>query len=610
MKGNAHKKKFKVAVPFLVNSYMFKINRKNDWSIIDYLFIKELFNNDLTLDELSNIANLNKQIVLQIVLPMHDIGWIVIKSENNLFSFSLSETGRKTYINSRATHELPSIITTYDSVREICLDNLGNYYNFFKKDVLLHPYIRYQEIKNQYNSEIVELPILNDVYPDYEKIGVVAKTPNEEIDNISDIHSYKFQEKKFLIIDMMVTGKVKSILINDKLKDILEPNLIAEIENLNPKHNEKKLQDIQNNYYREPVSAFTLATTKDDVEFIFGGRNTETKFIDLIKKSKDYLIIHSTFIGNWCIKKDNEGYTEPFCQIKEALKRNTLVYILWGKSNHEEDVDSVEEDIMVQKLLHQFNEDCLNEGIENLVNYNNFMRTNSHAKFIVTNTMNQGPCVMLGSCNFLYSKFDRFEASIAIYNHNFTQKFLEIVANIVSGDSSYNTSAREEIRNLITYPQEETKDLREKEKLTVSLVLKNQHYRYVDMAKEQATKRIIVTSDLINSIAKRSIYDALKHSTVKKTLIYSNRSSHINYDEIKDKIIELENLEYPIRLRTSQNKNHSKVLAWDNNNILVTSLNWLSSNAFHGNDDYHEMGIHVQGWDVAKEIFVEFQTKN
>lgn len=613
MKDLTYRRKFKVAVPFLVNSYMFKINRKKDWSIIDYLFIKELFKNDLTLEQLSNISNLNKQIVLQIILPMHDIGWIVIKSSNNKFTFSLSETGKKTYTSSSAKHELPSIISTYDSVREICVDNLGNYYNFFKKGVLLHPYVRYQELKSQYDLELIELPILNDAYPDYEKMRLVAKTPSEEINTISDIHNYKFQEKKFLILDLMNIEKGKSILINDKFKDVLEPNLIAEIESITPSGNGKKIQNVQNNYVREALTEFSIATTKDNVELIYGGENTEKKFIDLIKNSRNYLIIHSTFIGKWCIKKENEEYTEIFYEIKESLKRNTSVYIMWGKSSQEEDANSVQEDMLVQKLLTQFNENCLKEGIESQVNYNNFIRTNSHAKFIVTDTINQGPCIMLGSCNFLYSRFDRFEASVVLYNYEFTQKFLKIVANMASGDSSYNTSAREGIRNLIStssHPQNEEKVLAENERLTVSLILKNQHYQYVDIAKEQATKRIIVTSDLINSIAKRPIYDALAHANVKKNIFYSNRSSYINADEIKNKTKELEQLEYPIKLRASQNKNHSKVLAWDNNNILITSLNWLSSNALNANEDYHELGMHVQGWDVAKEFFAKFQTKN
>ena len=38
--------KYTIAIPFLTNEYTFSISRKTNWSIIDYLFLKELSQSD------------------------------------------------------------------------------------------------------------------------------------------------------------------------------------------------------------------------------------------------------------------------------------------------------------------------------------------------------------------------------------------------------------------------------------------------------------------------------------------------------------------------------------------------------------------------------------
>ena len=54
---------------------------------------------------------------------------------------------------------------------------------------------------------------------------------------------------------------------------------------------------------------------------------------------------------------------------------------------------------------------------------------------------------------------------------------------------------------------------------------------------------------------------------------------------------------------------HAKVLAWDNNDLLITSLNWLSASAPDNLVEiYHEVGVYVRGWDVAKDFIKVFRS--
>lgn len=620
--------KYIVAVPFLSNSYLFSINKKIGWSIIDYLFLKELNTGDITLNELSEKSNIKKQIVLQIILPMCDVGWIDIITTDTDFSLTITENGKKAYIFNKKNHELPCQTTEYSSKREIHVDSLNNYYNFYKSEIQLMQYARYQEVKSKENLEVVELPLSTDsVYPDYDRMCEIAGHSNEDVVKADDLNIALLDSKSFLLVEVLYTPDNQSKIIKNSLYSLLHKKLVQQIESTLPsgvvrsQDNIAIMTDIN-----RKNSGTTIVVQKDNVDFVYGGAETESKFLELIKSSKNFLIIHSTFIGTWCIRSKDEQvvqYTEYFQAIKEALRREVSVYVLWGKTNlesHEEGFDkSHEEDERVKGILDEFNESCRRDGIVDLVDFNDFRRTESHAKFIITEHEDRGACVMVSSCNFLYTQFIRFEASLVVYDDHFVKPFLEIAANICIGKNKISTSVRKEILNYSSQIASSMKsssssipaECSDEDKLTVSLILKNQHYYYIDNACNKAQKQIFITSDLINSTPKRPIYDALKHSTAKKYLFYSNRASYIKQPEIDETRVNLDALENPIRLRQSphRKKHHAKVLAWDKDDILITSLNWLSSNASvsHG-EEYHEVGVHIHGHDVATKFIDEFNS--
>ena len=621
---------YTVAVPFLSNSYLFSISKSIGWSIIDYLFLKELYSNEMTLADLSQKSNIKKQIILQIILPMCDVGWIDIITTDTDFSLRITESGRRAYILSNSkNHELPCQTTDYSSKREIHVDSLNNYYNFYKSEIQFMQYARYQEVKLKEKREIVELPLINSsVYPDYERMCEIAGHSNEDVIKADDLNIALLDSRSYLLVDMLYTPQNQSKIIKNSLYSLLNPKLIQQIESTLPSGISRSHdnQIIMPKIEQKSIES-AITVHRNEVDFIYGGEETESKFLELIKYSKNFLIIHSTFIGAWCIQNKEVYppiYTECFQAIKEALRREVSVYILWGKTSlesHEEGFErSYEEDEKVKEMLDSFNESCRREGIVNLVNMNDFRRTESHAKFVVTEHKDRGHCVMVSSCNFLYAKFNRFEASVVVYDQRFVKSFLEVTANICIGKNKISTSVRQEILNYASQIKNSVKNeldnnidkYRNEDKLTVKLVLKNQHYNYVDRACNEAQKRIFMTSDLINSTPKRPIYDAMKHSTVKKYLFYSTRSKYIKQTEIDVTRTTLDELEYPIRLRQSPHpkKHHAKVLAWDNNDVLITSLNWLSSNAsINYGEEYHEVGVHIHGYDVATQFVDKFRLK-
>lgn len=614
MKKNNNSIRYVVAVPFLSNDYKFSIIRKTGWSIIDYIFIRELIERSMTIDDLSSFSNLQPQVVIQILLPLCNMQWVEILTHKDSFIFRITLAGINAYNSMpKDEYELRYIRENYERRRTVYVDILGNYYgiNDFNEYLLTNQqYLK--ECDN--NKNIFTLPLSsNACYPIYEKMYSAIAKPEETIVDVYDQATYLLDTKVYLLVDMLYMDDWKEgRIIDDTKTQKLNSELIKKIKQILPNNVNEGKFIIEPSLVKDNENCrIKTSVAKSEVDFVYGGRSTEYKFIDLIQNASDFLIIHSTFIGEWQILH-KDGYSHCFLEIREALKRGVKVYILWGKSNAEEEEDGYEksnnEDKKIERMLKDFNTSCREDNIFNSINYNDFRRTDSHAKFVITNHSERGLCAMVGSCNFLYTKYDRFEASIIVYDDLFTKSLLEVAADICSGKNFYNSLQRTELRRISSKIKikKNKVDIVDSEKIEIKLVLKSQHSSYIDLA-AQAKKRIYITSDYINTSPIRPIFDALRKSEARKYYYYNKKSPYVEYLEIKEMQEDLKLSDSLATLGSHDSKSHAKVLAWDNNDLLITSLNWLSASAPDNSQDaYHEMGIYVKGWDVAKDFINTF----
>lgn len=623
-KENKEKVRYSVAIPFLTNSFNFKILRKSKWSIIDYFFLKRLSLQDYDLEEISEYSNFKPQLVIQILLPMIKLGWIDIVSTDSNFIFRITEAGKSACQGSK----LPDIVKDYTSHRSVFVDLFGNYYGTHNLNFTPENSNRINELRKLEENNLIKVSVpITEIYPDYEKMFVAAARDHEEAVEMESFR-YSINDTKYMLVDMLYKqGDHKAIIqdtsiiegMDKRLKTLIEATLPSTVSRGRNKQVKNFTQDSSN---RED---HTFHIPLENVQEVYGGPETKDAFLDLIINSTDYLIIHSTFIGSWCIlDAENDSYSHCFLEIKEALKRGVNIYILWGKDEPEEgdiDYESSKNEIdKIEGLLLGFQNDCISENIQNLVNYNGFNKTGSHAKFVVTNHAEKGHCFLIGSCNFLYTIFSRFEASVIVYNEQFVSYFLTVVADISTGKDFHTNHVRDEIRSISNLLRKKPLDKHSSDKLIkLRLVFKNDHYHYIDLAKKYANRRIYILSDRLNSVPERPIYDALKENTSTKHFYYSERSKHFSNSQEVATVARLKKHPYKMHLIEHKHKqatkgklirSHAKVLAWDNNHLLITSLNWLSSNASSNsniNETYHEIGIYIEGWDVGKRFINKFK---
>ena len=234
----------------------------------------------------------------------------------------------------------------------------------------------------------------------------------------------------------------------------------------------------------------------NDFDLVLGGSYHRNIFKDLINNAESYLIIQTTYIGGlWAL----DYFIDD---LKNAADKHVRITILWGKDN-EEFTDTDE----YQNVLNYFSKN-LSPSQARYIHLQE--QCGSHAKFIISDHAKFGNLVIIGSCNWLYSKFDRFEASVLFKNNEIVKYFLALASNISTGKSGVHDTTSKYIADLnfdIDINRQTNPSL-----ITthVEIVLKDQHYSYIQKAKNEAQKKVLILSDKISDVANRPIINALE----------------------------------------------------------------------------------------------------
>lgn len=134
----------------------------------------------------------------------------------------------------------------------------------------------------------------------------------------------------------------------------------------------------------------------------------------------------------------------------------------------------------------------------------------------------------------------------------------------------------------------------------VSLLLSDGHEPLMREASGLAVERMIVGSHRLGSTARPGVViqgeTAVRTSSTEVTLLYTMPSGPLKKRHAR-KLAE-EAAENGVRLLRAEPPLHGKFLAWDGDDLAVTSLNWASST---GNADFPQadIGLHIHCADVA-----------
>jgi cardiolipin synthase len=232
--------------------------------------------------------------------------------------------------------------------------------------------------------------------------------------------------------------------------------------------------------------------------------------------------------------------------------------------------------------------------------------TRSHAKFIICDEGNPNRlAAVLGSCNWFYSNFTSFDASVRLRDPEIVSDLLFQVAELSCGVERHWTDITDEFARLAVNARQQPSP--GGARAIGTLVTGPEHGRFVRQARDEAKSRIFVMSHRLGAASKAFILPPAQGAAAIRDLDVKIYYGVVN-PEMRNEVSRLISSAEAAGVRLQHVHEptiHAKILAWDDDNLLITSRNWLSADSAESNP-FGEIGLYVQARSSARLVLDQF----
>jgi cardiolipin synthase len=570
----------RVVVPFLQGKRRFRLTKGRTWSIVEHLILVSAVNESTTATNLADLSKLPYQVVIEALLRLMHAGWVQISQTRDAIVFHPTERGREV----AARDELPSIQKPFNRSMNLMIDQItGTVYRrremqLFEKHVLQSRGERdrlvWLEPRDLNDGDQVKA-IVGTLFDEDERFVSMDDTGERLVerfgvaavrDGIIEGFSSRAPESLQKIIRQAAEAAETS------------PSVLRFAAPAEPDDDEAEVQPK------------LISFSNDDL--ILGGQEHEECLKRTIQRCRNTLIIHSTFL-----LQDKFDSIKPI--LMNAVQRGVNIHILWGKTEDPKEQSATK--IAAAKIQEELSQTSLGDAIK----VHQFS-TNSHAKIIVADEGTTGRhFAVVGSCNWLYSGFQSFEASVRLRDPHLCAEVVDQLAELSRADGHWTPLTNYFARLAFDIRRETVAATGRAEGM---LVLGHQHAQFMRMARDTAIKRIVVTSHRIGPAGRPAVIipaiSAAEARELDVKLFFGMPSERGDGARAADMTMEARASNVRIE-PIFQPKVHAKVLAWDNDFVLISSQNWLSADPSE-NYPRKEIGVFLRAPGVARRLIDKF----
>ncbi|MGE5502770.1 MAG: phospholipase D-like domain-containing protein, partial [Ignavibacteriales bacterium] len=325
----------------------------------------------------------------------------------------------------------------------------------------------------------------------------------------------------------------------------------------------------------------------DPKDLVIGGSAQRGALLSLLANAHRRFIVHSTFL-------DAARFADLIDPIREACRNGVTFDLLWGAD--EEEGGEKRNGKAAAEIAKVVREDRELRG-----RFKVHMRsTGSHAKLLLCDTPNGNWVAAVGSCNWLSSPFQAVELTAILRDQHAVADVATALQQLVG--------RRGVLDDIATEMHVTARDLRRLPaglgQATVSIVMGATHDKIIREASGRAARRFVVGSNRLGSTARPGAImqgeAAAARPGVAATVMYAypsgplkNRHARALADEAALNGVRLLKTKIPL---------HGKFVAWDDDDIVVTSLNWASASC-DADFPWGEIGIRISGPGIAANAF-------
>lgn len=574
----------RVAVPVLKYWQKLHADKGRPWSIVEHAVLQGLVQSAASLAELESRGALPRRVVIEALVRLMRAGWVEIAHENAAIAFVATATGQAVAFGA----ELPNAPRRV--VRSVVYYVDGATWSVFgnRELILLHE----RDVQHRAMSEaIVSLK------SDFEGLSYDA----QDVQRVVLDHDERF-------VAMNGTGQppaqryalvtVRDGKIVDGLPERCPKNLreaVLKVANVPTAAGALKSVAAADIDLPSPKVALLperkIRFSASDI--VLDGSRHRDLLSEVLEFADTRVYIHSTFISADCVEK-------LIPVILEAAKRGVRLHILWGQN---EDRDEI---ITSRRAVdHLRNLEALRNLGDSLVIHP--FSTGSHAKLILADSRKGQPFLgVIGSCNWLSSSFHSYEASIIVRDPPIVADIARTLVNI---SHDHNGIWSELTNDLARFADQISQAPALKNPNAIARVVTgSQHNDFVLEARDTSKSRIFVVSHRFGAAAENGVIAPLvaaaEDGQVQAEVFYCRTTAPIRA-RMRARIIEqaaagkvrVEPVEFP--------RVHAKILAWDQDDVLVSSLNWLSADPMN-RDSPKEVGLSIKMPNAANLVVDNF----
>lgn len=414
--------------------------------------------------------------------------------------------------------------------------------------------------------------------------------PGEWLRGVQTINSVL--EKKYLAIDL---DDVK----NGVLPEGASPDLVRA---LNLTINTGALPEAKAPQARPSLS---IDTTMVREQVIIGGDEHLERFERIAGKAQSDIFVLSTFVT-----PHNDKYTECHERVRAALERaaqrGVRCHLFYGTTLDNKRKNA----IAMQELSTRLSKVRRARGFV-LAQLDS---ARSHVKCVAADDGHGGAAVLLGSCNWLSSPFSALEVSAELTEAGAAAAGLDLLRSIIaplSGASrsverlQFMSSDLRRARNPLTDGTGTVSSV----PVRMTILEADDHERMLRTVAHEADERFVCCTNKLGATMVPGLFNPAEIAGRRLEdvrVYYSRRSGPIKRRHVKahrerlNGVVDLIAVEQP--------QVHAKFLLWDNDHVVVSTMNWGSQSGSADNP-LDEIGLHLQGPGLAEYVLAKFEER-
>lgn len=574
-----------VTFPVLKGSRRFIIERGRRWSVIEHLLLDAVSRGAASAAEFAERSSLPRRVVVEAFIRLMRAGWveIVATSKGSLFQITPSGSSRVHY------EQLPSATVTEPRWRAFAVEQVtGSVYRGRELE-LCH--------KTQLPSHTDESPVAHleaSSAHELEDMGDVFTAIEGEDELIVGVDrgSEKLAERYAVVTvrDGVIEGlpaRAPALLRHQILHAAFKSLGSGPATGPDKTPSPIVLKEAPDEYPESVSAAY------DPSDLIVDGDEHWRSFERTISAASERIVIHSTFISD-----ERAAIVLPL--LMRAAERGVKIDVLWGQ----DDLGSSTRSAQFAAAKMQSAVDSA--GRTGAITIHPFS-TNSHTKVVFADSA-KGWNALIGSCNWLASDFKSFETSLRLREPVLVGQLIRKLAGLAQGRPGVWNDLAVELailgKRVMNTPSPRGRTV------PMRLLYGSDHARLVLQARDAATARIFALSHRIGITAKSMALlpalAAVQAREIEASFYYGRTTGPLSGEAGADLIRTFSKAGLEVK-PVHRPRVHAKVLGWDDDNLAISSLNWLSADPSEA-APYREIGVLIRAPKIADNFIRRFET--